>query len=404
MLERENKNTGQVILETVIVLIVLAVIAIGAINLFSNVNTQMLDRLNIYRQTRLHSLNNPNAATLRRAVSVAPYSARARRPLSDPTTFLDYLPRGSVSITPDIPTGSFSWDNVDSDPTSYELQLVMGLALRYKLNQGAYLARAITLQNLPSGGYIFLPNINYFRGAKRALSRAVGSLLRAKTLILALLVQFESDPIKRLEATNYINTVFNEAGSQLNQINSDIGRVVRDRFTRLYSLAQAHIDAVERLDMLIGVRAYTVDEYATNAEGELEDPLRIIEVGAENPMQALYDEAGINCQECFENAITDPFFSQNIINTLQGVSYYASGDMTISTCRYIIKELDKIKDDAAFQSSLLYKTFDTLYKRLENLLNNYDSRTWRDENARNLRILCKLEARYLYISAEMARP
>lgn len=147
---------GQVILETVLVIICLSVIAIASVRLFANLNTSMLNRLDIYRTSRKAALNDPSSLE-GREIDVAPRSASVKRAISDPTAFLDYT-GGVGTIIPEIPKADFNW----LYGFLYEKDLIFDFILRYKFNQVLWFAQHLQwIQTTPTRGYFSPYNYIY---------------------------------------------------------------------------------------------------------------------------------------------------------------------------------------------------------------------------------------------------
>jgi hypothetical protein len=127
---------GQVILETAIVLISAAALAISSMVLFSNLNRNMVKRLDKYRDSRVSAVNNPFSLT------------------NSPEAFLDYSPyieiitqgseHGDITIFGDSPLGSFD-EEFFEDPRLVRAQLlieqaddIMNIILPQKLGTAYY--------------------------------------------------------------------------------------------------------------------------------------------------------------------------------------------------------------------------------------------------------------------------
>ena len=127
---------GQVILETAIVLISAAALAISSMVLFSNLNRNMVKRLDKYRDSRVSAVNNPFSLT------------------NSPGAFLDYSPfieiitqgseHGDITIFGDSPLGSFD-EEFFEDPRLVQAQLlieqaddIMNIILPQKLGTAYY--------------------------------------------------------------------------------------------------------------------------------------------------------------------------------------------------------------------------------------------------------------------------
>ncbi len=75
-----RKNKSQVILEFVLVIVTLAALAIASMRLFSNLNLNMVNRLDKFKESRIVAVNSPAAAPI------------------DPLGFLDYSPYRTITV------------------------------------------------------------------------------------------------------------------------------------------------------------------------------------------------------------------------------------------------------------------------------------------------------------------
>lgn len=134
--------SGQVILETAIIFVCLSAIAIASMRLFSNLNLNIVNRLQVYRDSRLNAVNSP--ASLAGVIVSTPSNPNAS--LSNPLTFLDYFPEDSLTLPPDSLGGGTDWTFYEEPRINdaalllEEQGLIMNLIGPYKINQANYLA------------------------------------------------------------------------------------------------------------------------------------------------------------------------------------------------------------------------------------------------------------------------
>jgi len=97
---------GQATLELAIVFICLVVIAVASMGWFSNFNLSSLDRIELFRRTRLDAINNPERL-MARSVTIRPGEVKT---LNDPTAFLEYFPHATAGSHGDslIPPTDYS--------------------------------------------------------------------------------------------------------------------------------------------------------------------------------------------------------------------------------------------------------------------------------------------------------
>lgn len=95
--KKRSHLSGQVLLETAIVIISLAVIAISSMALFSSLNLNLIDRMDLFKNSRRQALNSIGAGLPGNAL--------------DPTTYLDYSPNKEV-LVPSEGGGSGYFDPV----------------------------------------------------------------------------------------------------------------------------------------------------------------------------------------------------------------------------------------------------------------------------------------------------
>ena len=164
---------AQVLLEAVMVFICLALIAVIATKLFANLNLNMLDRLDIYRNCRLDAVNNP--ARLAGKLLNTPSGPR---PLSDPATFLDYSartgllntsPHSGIDLIPEIPEGLFN-ESFLEEPRMVQAALlleemdnILNIILPYKVNQANSLVQQLHLvptASPPDENWVWEPEEN----------------------------------------------------------------------------------------------------------------------------------------------------------------------------------------------------------------------------------------------------
>ena len=157
-----RKNYGQVILEVLIVFLCIALLAIASTRVFSNLNLNMLTRLDVYRKSRIDAVNNPTKL----AAKFLPtwkdtFGIPTLRQLSNATVFLDYSPYTNttaylpsvepIDIIPDlppVPTGLlfFQDPNVSAGNLALEkMGLILNLVLPYKVNQANFYAQDVSL-------------------------------------------------------------------------------------------------------------------------------------------------------------------------------------------------------------------------------------------------------------------
>ncbi|MDD5731075.1 MAG: hypothetical protein PHN57_08140 [Candidatus Omnitrophica bacterium] len=92
---RHTNQSGQVLLETVIVFLALVILAIAAVGWFSNLNLNQLHRIDLYRKTRLDAVNNPA-----RLSAMTVNTTGGMMSLAEPKTFLKYFPDQGLVMTP----------------------------------------------------------------------------------------------------------------------------------------------------------------------------------------------------------------------------------------------------------------------------------------------------------------
>jgi len=108
----------------------------GAVRLFSNMNLNMLNRLDLYRQSRVDAVNNP--AFLAMPIGVRPFEYR---PLFDPIVFLDYFPNNNLTIPQGEDAGNFNPLFFEDDRLTKadylmeESENIMDIIVPYKINQ-----------------------------------------------------------------------------------------------------------------------------------------------------------------------------------------------------------------------------------------------------------------------------
>lgn len=144
-IKKSKRVLGQVILELVIVFICLSLLAIALTQVFANLNLNMVNRLQAYRDSRLAAVNNP----ARLAGINVPTPLNPNAPLSNPLTFLDYFPQSSITIPQDPASTGADWlfyqDSRMNEAALFleEQRLSSDLIIPYKINQAKYLAELI---------------------------------------------------------------------------------------------------------------------------------------------------------------------------------------------------------------------------------------------------------------------
>jgi hypothetical protein len=162
MRQPSSKNYGQVILEVLIVFLCIAVLAIASTRVFSNLNLNMLTRLDVYRKSRIDAVNNPTKLAAKFLPTWKIYgSIYKMTPLSEATVFLDYSPYTNTTAylpsvepidiipeLPDVPTGLlfFQDPNVSAGNLALEkMSLILNLVLPYKVNQAYFYKEHVSL-------------------------------------------------------------------------------------------------------------------------------------------------------------------------------------------------------------------------------------------------------------------
>ena len=244
-----KRRSGQVVLETVVVVMCLAVIAISSARLFSSLNLHMLDRLNIFRQSRLQAVNAPHLLS-GRLLPVAPLSRGGYRELSNPTTLLDYTPKNIVNIEPYIPQGAFFWDSYG---IQYETELLLNTILKYMLNQ-AYWYSVHCAWN-PSSKQ-FAPS-RYIYYIQRMMNQTIPVMEKIYQNLLDSFDEYAqslTDPARIAEAQTaraQLVAAKDAAIDMLVFIHDNIGDLARDNYGRIIGPSDRHDAAVAMLRALV---------------------------------------------------------------------------------------------------------------------------------------------------------
>ncbi|MEW6075397.1 MAG: hypothetical protein AB1530_03720 [Candidatus Omnitrophota bacterium] len=244
-----KRRSGQVVLETVVVVMCLAVIAISSARLFSSLNLHMLDRLNIFRQSRLQAVNAPHVLS-GRLLPVAPLSRGGYRELSNPTTLLDYAPKNIVNIEPYIPQGAFFWDSYG---VQYETELLLNTILKYMLNQAYWYSTHCTWNSATKR---FEPS-RYIIYIQRMMDRTMPVMDKIYQNLLDSFDEYVStltDPARIAEAQAaraQLIAAKQAAIDMLAFIKDNIGDLERDRYGRIIGPSDLHDAAVTMLRALV---------------------------------------------------------------------------------------------------------------------------------------------------------
>ena len=161
MRQPSSKNYGQVILEVLIVFLCIAVLAIASTRVFSNLNLNMLTRLDVYRKSRIDAVNNPTKLAAKFLPTWNTFGIPTLRQLSNATVFLDYSPYTNTTAylpsvepidiipdLPDVPTGLLFFQDPDVSAGNLALEkmgLILNLVLPYKVNQAYFYAEEVSL-------------------------------------------------------------------------------------------------------------------------------------------------------------------------------------------------------------------------------------------------------------------
>lgn len=244
-----KRRSGQVVLETVVVVMCLAVIAISSVRLFSSLNLHMLDRLNIFRQSRLQAVNAPQVLA-GRMLPVAPLSRGGYRQLSNPTTLLDYTPKNIVNIEPYIPQGAFFWDSYG---VQYETELLLNTILKYMLNQAYWYSAHCTWNPTTKR---FEP-YRYIYYVQRMMDQTMPVMDKIYQNLLASFDEYTrslTDPQRIAEAQTaraQLMGARDAAIGMLEFIRDNIGQLKSDQWGRIIGPSERHDAAVTMLRALV---------------------------------------------------------------------------------------------------------------------------------------------------------
>lgn len=154
------KKSGQVILEAVIVVVCLALIGVAVASLFSNLNTNLLLRFDVYRKTRVDALNNPARLSQYKMKSDKPkeWTWDLKESATNPVFFLDYFPKTSLGLQETGKLGFAGWLGAFlDDPRIAEAalliekeELIEEFILTAKFKQAYYYAKGLEVAE--SGG------------------------------------------------------------------------------------------------------------------------------------------------------------------------------------------------------------------------------------------------------------
>ncbi|RJO64538.1 MAG: hypothetical protein C4540_03760 [Candidatus Omnitrophota bacterium] len=227
----------------------LAVIAISSARLFSSLNLHMLDRLNIFRQSRLQAVNAPHVLS-GRLLPVAPLSRGGYRELSNPTTLLDYTPKNIVNIEPYIPQGAFFWDSYG---VQYETELLLNTILKYMLNQSYWYSTHCTWNSATKR---FDPS-RYIIYIQRMMDRTMPVMDKIYQNLLDSFDEYVStltDPARIAEAQTaraQLIAAKQAAIDMLAFVKDNIGDLERDQYGRIIGPSDLHDAAVTLLRALV---------------------------------------------------------------------------------------------------------------------------------------------------------